>query len=101
MCFNSRRRSCGCRTTYKFFERVFPKNNVLFHSVIYSNAETFLKDYKLDVDIVFMDIELPDMNGMEAAAEVFCRRRIFCGKQVRLVGIDLIYPRCYNYIVKI
>lgn len=53
-----------------FLKEYSQKNNVLFHSVIYSNAETFLKDYKSDVDIVFMDIELPDMNGMEAAAKL-------------------------------
>lgn len=34
------------------------------------NAITFLTDYKSDYDIVFMDIEMPMMNGMEAAKKL-------------------------------
>lgn len=33
----------------------------------YSSALMFLDDYKADTDIVFMDIELPDTDGMTAA----------------------------------
>lgn len=38
-----------------------------FSVSVYGDAETFLVNYRHDTDIVFMDIELPDMNGMEAA----------------------------------
>lgn len=37
---------------------------------LYNDAEKFLKNYKTVHDVIFMDIELPYMNGMEAAAEI-------------------------------
>lgn len=37
---------------------------------IYSDAVTFLSEYKADADIIFMDIEMPDMDGMEAAKKL-------------------------------
>ena len=39
-------------------------------TVRYGDAESFLVGYKTGVDIVFMDIELPDMDGMAAAAKL-------------------------------
>ncbi len=33
----------------------------------FADAETFLADYDADCDVVFMDIQLPDMSGMDAA----------------------------------
>ena len=36
----------------------------------FSDAVTFLEKYKPDYDIVFMDIKLPKMNGMEAAKKL-------------------------------
>lgn len=36
----------------------------------FGNAITFLADYKADFDIIFMDINLPHMNGMEAATKL-------------------------------
>lgn len=45
--------------------------NISFNVVRFRDAETFLSSYAEDVfDIVFMDIELPDMNGMEASARL-------------------------------
>ncbi len=35
--------------------------------VLFRNGMTFLIDYKADWDIVFMDIEMPHLNGMETA----------------------------------
>ena len=37
---------------------------------IYSDTVTFLSEYKADADIIFMDIEMPDMDGMEAAKKL-------------------------------
>lgn len=34
---------------------------------VFGDAESFLEHYSADYDIVFMDIELPGMNGMDAA----------------------------------
>ena len=33
----------------------------------YSNAAVFLNNYKASFDLVFMDIEMPHISGMEAA----------------------------------
>jgi two-component system response regulator LytT len=41
--------------------------NVEMSCVHYGSAEAFL-DAPYDVDVVFMDIDLPGMNGMDAAA---------------------------------
>lgn len=43
------------------------ENDVGFSVVSYSDIETFLTEYKKNYDIVFMDIELPGMNGMDGA----------------------------------
>lgn len=41
-----------------------------FKIYVFPDAETFLQNYKADYDVVFMDIELPGMNGMTAAREL-------------------------------
>ena len=38
-----------------------------FSCVVYANAINFLQNYKGTADIVFMDIRMPHMSGMEAA----------------------------------
>ena len=42
-------------------------NDVKFNITAYKDIETFLAGYKNCYDIVFMDIELPGMNGMDGA----------------------------------
>lgn len=51
--------------------------NTYFHDINepyelfeYYDVETFLNTYSCDSDIVFMDIELPGMNGMRGAAKL-------------------------------
>ncbi len=41
--------------------------NEQFNISVFSGAVKFLENYRGDYDIVFMDIELPDMNGMDAS----------------------------------
>ncbi len=38
--------------------------------LVFNSAESFLTVYRGNFDIVFMDIELPDMSGMEAAKQL-------------------------------
>lgn len=38
--------------------------------VIYPNAVVFLTNYKASFDLIFMDIEMPYINGMEGAARL-------------------------------
>lgn len=41
-----------------------------FTITVFSSAPKFLTDYKSDCDIVFMDIDMPMMDGMTAAAKL-------------------------------
>lgn len=41
-------------------------HNLLFQIMVFDNADSFIATYKNDVDIIFMDIELPGTNGMDA-----------------------------------
>lgn len=41
-----------------------------FNVVRFNNAVDFLKDYQAVYAVVFMDIQMPGMNGMDAAAEL-------------------------------
>ncbi len=43
------------------------ENGVNFQTKRFADAVSFLTDYKKGYDIVFMDIELPGLNGMDAA----------------------------------
>lgn len=45
-------------------------HGVEFHTVIYENPITFLTGYKSNFDLVLMDIEMPDINGMETARKM-------------------------------
>jgi len=38
-----------------------------FRITLYDNAVSFLEEYRGDVDLVFMDIQMPGLNGMDAA----------------------------------
>lgn len=50
-----------------FLRRYGEEKGENFTCFTFSSAEQFLTDYRPDYDIVFMDIELPGMNGMEAS----------------------------------
>ncbi|MBR1814728.1 MAG: response regulator transcription factor [Lachnospiraceae bacterium] len=41
-----------------------------FHTRVYRNGQQLVFDYQPDFDILLMDIEMPKMNGMEAAKKV-------------------------------
>lgn len=53
-----------------YLDRYAGEHNVLFAVEVFSNAVNFLKNYKSVYDIVFMDIEMPYMSGMEAAIKL-------------------------------
>lgn len=50
-----------------FLERFAAKSGEVFITTVFKDAADFLNGYKQIYDMVFMDIELPGINGMEAA----------------------------------
>ncbi len=54
-------------TLRKALERYGAESGLEFGISEYSSSLKFLSEYKPDADIVFMDIELPDADGMTAA----------------------------------
>ena len=53
-----------------YLERFSSESGESFRIVVYGNAIDFLEKYKPNYDIVFMDIKLPNMDGMEAAKKL-------------------------------
>ena len=50
----------------------FTNSKITYYIYSYKNAETFLEDFKPNYfDIIFMDIYMSDINGMEAAKQVY------------------------------
>jgi DNA-binding LytR/AlgR family response regulator len=54
----------------KYLTRYAEEKNVTFSIEVFKNAIIFLDNYKTKYDIVFMDIGMPHMDGMEAAARL-------------------------------
>lgn len=50
-----------------YLARYGDERGLTFNIVCYGDAFAFLEKYKLGSDIIFMDIELPGIDGMEAA----------------------------------
>ena len=50
-----------------FLTRYATENNETFDITVFGDAVSFLDNYKSIYDMVFMDIELPYIDGMEAA----------------------------------
>lgn len=65
-----------------FLRRFEAENAVRFEIETYTSALTFLANYKKTADLVFMDIELPDVNGME-----ICRRLRKTDSEVAIVFV--------------
>lgn len=54
----------------EYLARFFAESGGTFAADWYDGAVNFLSNYKAVYDIVFMDIELPDLNGMKAAQKM-------------------------------
>lgn len=53
-----------------YIERYYNGDRQKYDVTLFERAETFLVNYKSDYDVVFMDIELPGMDGMQASEEL-------------------------------
>lgn len=54
----------------RYLIKFFTKNNDSFSIKAYSNAVAFLDNYSGKYDVVFMDINMPYLNGMDAAKKL-------------------------------
>jgi DNA-binding LytR/AlgR family response regulator len=56
--------------TMEFLNRYADANKIAFSVNCFENAISFLEGYKADYDIIFLDIQLPDYDGIEAAKKI-------------------------------
>lgn len=53
-----------------YLEQYQKENDVEFKISVFQNGAGILKDYSPEYDAVFLDIEMPEVNGMEAAERI-------------------------------
>lgn len=54
----------------EMLRRYSAESGVQMRAAVYAEAYSFLESYRAGTDIIFMDIELPGLNGMEAARKL-------------------------------
>lgn len=54
----------------EYFEQYSSEKDVKFNISIFENGLEFIMNYQLKYDIIYMDIKMPYMNGLEAAKKV-------------------------------
>ena len=60
----------AAETLLAYLKRYEKENNVTFQTTTFQNGITFLSGYRNAYDLIFMDIEMPHMDGMTAAEKL-------------------------------
>lgn len=50
--------------------RFSEENQMEFKVSVFQDGADILKDYKSEYDAIFLDVEMPQVNGMEAAEQI-------------------------------
>ena len=58
------------KTLGEYVQKYSSENNLDIAVVYFPNGEHFLEEYKSDFDIIFMDIEMPMMDGITSSSKV-------------------------------
>ena len=69
----------------------------------YSNAESFLQSYSKDCEVIFMDIELPGMSGMEAVKKIRAIDKkvvVVFVTQLAQYALDGYQVQAFDFVVK-
>lgn len=53
-----------------FISRFESENNISFETEVFKNGLDFVSDYKPKFDIIYLDIEMPYLNGMQTAKKI-------------------------------
>ena len=61
---------CYLEQMKTYLKRFCEEENVACQIEEFHNGLNFVEDYSGDLDVVFLDIEMPHLNGMEAAKRV-------------------------------
>lgn len=72
----------AAQTLQEYLTEYEKTSDETFHVVHYTNVINFLTNYSANFDLVFMDIELPHMNGMEG-----CRKLREIDKTVEIIFV--------------
>ena len=87
------------KTLQRVLETYARQNDAAFNIRVFPNAEVFLADAKTSFDIAFMDIELPGMNGMDAAFKLRENDRQDVYKRQQTAGSRPFLPRADVHIL--
>lgn len=83
--------------------RYSKENDISFSTHQYNDGLSFINDFKAQYDVIFLDIEMPYMNGMEAAKKVRQSDEkvlIIFVTNLAQFAVDGYQARAFDFIIK-